>query len=73
MDEQTTTTTLLTAAAVKARYGGVSDMSLWRWARDPSLGFPAPLIINGRKFWRESELAAWEASRPRGAGRSVAA
>ena len=28
-----------TAAQVRARYGNVSDMSLYRWVRNPSLGF----------------------------------
>jgi len=40
-------------------------MTLWRWLRDPELGFPRPLVINGRRYWRESEIKAWLASRPR--------
>jgi predicted DNA-binding transcriptional regulator AlpA len=55
----------LPAAAVRARYG-VSDMSLWRWLRDDSLGFPPPIRINNRRFWRLSCLEAWEASRAEG-------
>lgn len=54
--------TYLPAVAVRARYG-VSDMSLWRWLRDDALGFPHPLRINGRRFWKLSELEAWEALR----------
>ncbi len=54
--------TYLSSASVRARYG-VSDMSLWRWGRDDSLKFPAPLRINGRKFWKLSTLERWEASR----------
>ena len=57
----------LPARAVKLRYG-VSDMSLWRWLRDQRLGFPAPIIINRHRFWRESDLVAWE--RQRAAGQS---
>jgi predicted DNA-binding transcriptional regulator AlpA len=56
---------LLTAAQVKARFGNISDMSLWRWSRNPALGFPVPVIINGRKFYREDEIQAWKKSRPR--------
>ena len=52
----------LPAASVRARYG-VSDMSLWRWLRDETLGFPHPLRINKRRFWKLAELEAWEASR----------
>jgi predicted DNA-binding transcriptional regulator AlpA len=54
--------TYLPAGAVRARYG-VSDMSLWRWLRDDALGFPAPIRINRRRFWKLAELEAWEASR----------
>ena len=45
----------LPAAAVRSRYG-VSDMSLWRWLRDPKLGFPRPMRINGRRFWKLTSL-----------------
>jgi predicted DNA-binding transcriptional regulator AlpA len=55
-------TTYLPAGAVRARYG-VSDMSLWRWLHDKGLGFPAPIRINRRRFWKLAELEAWEASR----------
>ena len=54
--------TYLTSAAVRARYG-VSDMTIWRWLRSTELGFPAPLRINGRRFWKLTQLEAWEASR----------
>ena len=35
----------LHARAVRRRYGGRSDMALWRWMRDPNLGFPQPIYI----------------------------
>jgi predicted DNA-binding transcriptional regulator AlpA len=54
--------TFLPASQVRTRYG-VSDMSLWRWCRDDALGFPHPLRINGRRFWKLAELERWEASR----------
>lgn len=53
----------LPASNVKARYGGVSDMWIWRRLRDNS-NFPSPVDIGGRRFWRLSELVAWERSRP---------
>jgi predicted DNA-binding transcriptional regulator AlpA len=53
----------LTAAQVRSRYGGMSDMCLWRWLRDERLNFPRPLIINGRRYWRLRELIAWERAR----------
>jgi predicted DNA-binding transcriptional regulator AlpA len=55
--------TFLPAKTFAPAYG-VSDMSLWRWLRDVGLGFPQPLRINGRRFWKASQLEAWEASRP---------
>jgi len=51
-------TLYLSAAQVRRRYGGVSDMSIWRWLRDE--GFPQPLRISGRRFWLETDLAEWE-------------
>jgi hypothetical protein len=35
-------------------------MSLWRWLRDPKLGFPRPMRINGRRFWKLAALEAWD-------------
>lgn len=35
----------------------VSDMTIWRWERD-SL-FPRHVSINGRNYWRYSEIADW--------------
>jgi len=61
------TQTYLPAGAVRARYG-VSDMSLWRWLHDEALGFPAPIRINKRRFWRLAELEAWEATRETAGG-----
>lgn len=52
----------LTAGQVRARYG-VSDMSLWRWLRDESLGFPAPMKINRYRYWSKAALEAWESAR----------
>jgi predicted Rdx family selenoprotein len=48
----------VTSAQVRARYS-VSDMWIWRRQRDGS-GFPAPMIVNKRKFWRVADLVDWE-------------
>jgi len=53
---------LLPGRKVRERYG-VTDMSIWRWRRNPALAFPKPIIINGRCYWRLEELEAWEATR----------
>ena len=51
---------LLPATIARARYG-VSDMTIFRWLADPKLGFPQPIRINGRRYWRLADLQAFEA------------
>lgn len=53
--------TFLTGPQVQARYGR-SHVTLWRWVRDPALGFPQPMQINRLNYWRLSDLEAWEAA-----------
>ena len=53
--------TFLTGPQVQARYQK-SAVTMWRWVRDDALGFPAPIQINRRNFWRLSDLEAWEAA-----------
>jgi hypothetical protein len=53
------------ATKVRERYGGISDMSLWRWERNPEMGFPAPITINRRRYWRLTDLERWEYLRER--------
>jgi predicted DNA-binding transcriptional regulator AlpA len=52
----------LTAKQVRARYGDVSDMWLWRRLKDDSR-FPKPIEICRRRYWRLSDLLVWERSR----------
>lgn len=52
-------TELLSGPEVQVRYRR-SHVTIWRWTRDPDLGFPAPLRINGYKYWRLADLEAWE-------------
>lgn len=51
----------LAGPQVQARYGK-SHVTIWRWAKDPELGFPKPMQINGLNYWKLSELEAWEAA-----------
>ena len=39
--------------------GGISDMSLYRWLNNERLGFPQPVYIQKRRYWREAEIVAW--------------
>ena len=48
---------LIPQRAVLERHG-ISDETLRR--RRKSLGFPAPVTINKRNFWRLGEIRAWE-------------
>lgn len=51
----------LSASQVRARFGGVSHMFLFRAMRDR--GFPAPVRFGGRlRFWRIDDLVSWERS-----------
>jgi predicted DNA-binding transcriptional regulator AlpA len=71
MQEQTT---YLPASAVRVRYGGISDVTIWRWVRDPRVNFPAPIKANGRhRLWKLADLEAWEASRAEGGANASAA
>ena len=51
----------LSAAQVKARFGGVSDMWIHRKLTDH--GFPAPTTFGTTaRYWRVADLVAWEAA-----------
>ena len=52
----------LTGPQVLERYQ-ISEMTLHRWQKDDKLGFPEPMVIRRRKFFREDEIVAWERSR----------
>jgi hypothetical protein len=51
----------LDARAVAALFS-LSPRSLWRWRKDPKLGFPEPdLVINNRLFWKTGTIARFQA------------
>jgi predicted DNA-binding transcriptional regulator AlpA len=58
----------LPARQVWERYS-VTSMTLWRWLKDADLKFPQPMRIGRLRYWRLSDLVAWERSR---SGKSVA-
>jgi hypothetical protein len=56
--------TLLTSGQVRARYGKVSSMCIWRWQRNPAVCFPMPdIVITNRSYWRLGTLRRWDATR----------
>ena len=64
MTDNDATDRFLTAKQVRARYGDVSDMWLWRRLHDGS-DFPQPTIINSRRYFRLSKLINWEVNNER--------
>ena len=42
-----------------AKFLNVTSMTIWRWERDPKLGFPAPRIIRDRKYWSRADIDEW--------------
>jgi predicted DNA-binding transcriptional regulator AlpA len=50
----------LTGPQVCSRYS-ITDMTLWRWLKDPTIGFPQPMMrVKDRRYWLEADLIAWE-------------
>jgi len=55
--------TLVPTRTLRARYGGISDTTVYRWLADPRVALPAPVYIGRMRYWRLSELLAWERER----------
>ena len=60
---------LLPAKPVCERYR-IRDRTLDRWLANQALQFPRPIVINGRRYFRERRLEIWERSRAADKGRS---
>ena len=54
----------ITASAVCALCGGISDMTLWRWLDNSEMNFPRPIYIGRRRYWREVEIYDWLNKQP---------
>jgi hypothetical protein len=50
---------LMSVQQVRLFFGGVSKMSLYRWAQNPTLGFPAPFKVGQKNFWIRREIIAF--------------
>jgi len=53
----------ITGPQLRERFGGRSDVWLWRLLRDPRVNFPKPIKLRQWRYWRLSDIEAWEASR----------
>jgi predicted DNA-binding transcriptional regulator AlpA len=54
-----TTDEYLTGPDVDRRYRR-SSQTRWRWSKDPKLGFPKPIKIKNRLFYRLREIEEFE-------------
>jgi hypothetical protein len=52
----------LPTRSVCARYS-VVPRTIARWERDPELNFPQPTVINGRKYYDDDALTAFDRAR----------
>jgi len=59
MQTPTRQQTFRTGPQVQARHNR-SHVTIWRWARDPALGFPQPIQINRLNYRRLADLEAWK-------------
>jgi len=50
---------LISAPQMRILCGEISQMTEWRWQRDPELDFPKPVKIRNRVYYRETEVLAW--------------
>jgi hypothetical protein len=63
---------LLPARQVCARYG-IVERTLTRWLDSPISEFPAPVVINGRRYFSAAALNAFDKRMTRAAGARGAA
>jgi len=53
---------------MRGRYD-VTNRTLDRWIISEQRDFPKPIMINGRRYWDQAEVEAWERSRAAMRGR----
>ena len=49
---------LVRSTTVKESFGGISDMTLWRWIKYRD--FPKPTKLNGRNYWSPADIEQWK-------------
>lgn len=54
--------TYITAPQLRVRFGGRSDVWLWRLLNDERANFPKPVIVRSQRYFPLSEVEAWEVS-----------
>lgn len=61
--KQHQSTVYLSRTQVRQRYGGVTRVTIYRWVKNETLGFPKPITISTRDYWALSDLEAFERSK----------
>jgi predicted DNA-binding transcriptional regulator AlpA len=49
----------LSSMQLRHRYG-ITDMALWRWLNDPTVAYPKPMTVGGRRYWKLSAVQEFE-------------
>ncbi len=60
----------LPSATVAERYG-ITRRTLARWMVDPKMGFPQSITLNGRHYFVEAEIEAYERGLAAARGRAA--
>ena len=50
----------ITAPQLRARFGGRSDVWLWRLLKDERANFPRPVMVRGVRYFKLCEVQQWE-------------
>jgi hypothetical protein len=53
----------INSAQLRQMFGGISEMTVWRWERLAEDPLPEAVWINGRKYRSLAELRAWRKRR----------
>ena len=47
---------LINSRELRRMFGGVSEMTIWRWLQSETVGFPKPIVISGKNYWLSGDL-----------------
>jgi hypothetical protein len=53
----------LTSDKVRKRYDNINPVTLQRWVRNKEMGFPQPMVIGRRWYFKLTEIEEWERKR----------
>ena len=54
---------LLNSREIRRMFGGVCEMTIWRWTHSEQIGFPKPVQIGRRNYWRRGDIRRWREER----------